>query len=79
MAALKRFTSDKLRTTPEQVQIFPPTPSTYATLMYCTSQDPFTGKPLFVEKDPVKKQRQKNAVTSPRKPTGRKRRSRSML
>ncbi len=79
MASLKRFTTDKLRTTPEQVQIFTPTPSTYATLMYCTGQDPFTGKPLFVEKDPVKKQRQKDAVTTPRKPPGRKRRSRSML
>ena len=79
MATLKRFTTDKLRTTPEQVQIFTPTPSTYATLMYCTGQDPFTGKPLFVEKDPVKKQRQKDAVITPRKPPGRKCRSRRIL
>ena len=65
MVALKRFTKNKLNTTPEQVQIFTPTPSTYATLMYCTGQDPFTGKPLFVEKDPAKKQRQKDMVTTP--------------
>jgi radical SAM superfamily enzyme YgiQ (UPF0313 family) len=63
MTALKRFTKNKLGITPEQVQIFTPTPSTYATLMYCTGQDPFTGKPLFVEKDPIKKQRQKEMVT----------------
>ncbi|MDT8380597.1 MAG: DUF3362 domain-containing protein [Desulfotignum sp.] len=73
MAALKRFTTDKLRTTPEQVQIFTPTPATFSTLMYHTGQDPFTRKPVFVEKDPVRKQRQKAVVTTPRGPAGRKR------
>ncbi|MEX1298054.1 MAG: YgiQ family radical SAM protein [Desulfotignum sp.] len=68
MTALKRFTKDKLGITPEQVQIFTPTPSTYATLMYCTGQDPFTGNPLFVEKDPAKKQRQKKIVTDNPRP-----------
>jgi uncharacterized radical SAM protein YgiQ len=64
MVALKRFTKNKLNSTPEQVQIFTPTPSTYSTLMYYTGQNPFTGKPIFVEKKPVKKQQQKDAVTA---------------
>lgn len=73
MAALKRFTTEKLRTTPEQVQIFTPTPATFSTLMYHTGQDPFTRKPVFVEKDPVRKQQQKAAITTPRGPGRRKR------
>jgi radical SAM superfamily enzyme YgiQ (UPF0313 family) len=68
MAALKRFTSENLKTHPEQVQIFTPTPSTFSTLMYYTGQDPFTGKPLFVEKDPAKKQQQKDIVTARTRP-----------
>jgi uncharacterized radical SAM protein YgiQ len=74
MASLKRFTTDKLRTTPEQVQIFTPTPATYSTLMYHTGRDPFTRTSVFVEKDPVKKQRQKDVVTASRRPSGRKHR-----
>jgi uncharacterized radical SAM protein YgiQ len=64
MTALKRFTRDRLHIAPEQVQIFTPTPSTYSTLMYFTEQDPFTGNPLFVEKDPSQKQRQKDLITA---------------
>jgi hypothetical protein len=45
------------------VQIFTPTPSTYASLMYYTEMDPFTRQPLFVEKDPRRKERQKDIVT----------------
>jgi uncharacterized radical SAM protein YgiQ len=63
MARLKRFSSQKLRVNPEQVQIFTPTPSTYSSLMYYTEMDPFTYKPLFVEKDPRRKEQQKNIVT----------------
>jgi uncharacterized radical SAM protein YgiQ len=63
MEALRKYSTDELNISPEQVQIFTPTPSTYSTLMYYTETDPFTGKPLFVEKDPVKKDRQKQAVT----------------
>jgi uncharacterized radical SAM protein YgiQ len=36
MTAMKNFTSSRLRLSPEQVQIFTPTPSTYSTLMYYT-------------------------------------------
>ena len=62
MNKLKRFTSRELKMNPEQVQIFCPAPSTYSALMYYTETDPFTGKKLFVEKDPRKKEQQKNVV-----------------
>jgi uncharacterized radical SAM protein YgiQ len=67
MESLKKFASLKLKIHPEQVQIFTPTPSTYASLMYYTETDPFTGQKLFVEKDPFRKQRQKEILT-PSKP-----------
>jgi radical SAM superfamily enzyme YgiQ (UPF0313 family) len=63
MERLKRFTSQKLKVNPEQVQIFTPTPSTYSSLMYYTEMDPFTREPLFVEKDPRRKEAQKNIIT----------------
>ena len=62
MTAMKHFASSRLRLNPEQVQIFTPTPSTYSTLMYYTEMDPWTRKKIFVEKDPVKKQRQKDII-----------------
>ena len=63
MTALKEFTRKKLNIIPEQVQIFTPSPSTYSTLMYATGLDPFTREPLFVEKNPARKERQKSIVT----------------
>lgn len=63
MRRLRAFASQKLHIHPEQVQIFTPTPSTYASLMYYTEMDPFTLRPIFVEKDPLRKERQKNIVT----------------
>ena len=62
MQRLKAFTSTKLKVNPEQVQIFTPTPSTYASLMYYTEMDPFTRQPIFVEKDPSRKELQKQIV-----------------
>ena len=62
MRALKRFASRQLKISPEQVQIFTPTPSTYSSLMYHTEMDPFTGEALFVEKDQRKKERQKDIL-----------------
>jgi uncharacterized radical SAM protein YgiQ len=59
MQKLRSFAMQKLRLLPEQVQIFTPSPSTYATLMYYTGTDPFSGKKIFVEKKPGNKQRQK--------------------
>jgi uncharacterized radical SAM protein YgiQ len=62
MLGLKTFASTKLHVTPEQTQIFTPTPSTWSTLMYATETDPFTGEHIFVEKDPVQKQKQKDIL-----------------
>ena len=63
MAALKKFTTQKLNITPEQVQIFTPSPSTYSTLMYYTGLDPFSMAPIPVEKRPGDKEKQKQSVT----------------
>jgi uncharacterized radical SAM protein YgiQ len=63
MQELKKFASRKLEINPEQIQIFTPTPSTYSSLMYYTEQDPFTGEPIFVEKKPNRKLKQKEIIT----------------
>jgi uncharacterized radical SAM protein YgiQ len=63
MNELKAFTQNELHITPEQVQIFTPTPSTFSTLMYYTGIDPFAMVPVFVEKDPRAKENQKQIVT----------------
>ncbi|HBT89225.1 YgiQ family radical SAM protein [Desulfobacter sp.] len=63
MNELKEFTRNQLHITPEQVQIFTPTPSTFSTLMYYTGIDPFAMVPVFVEKDPQAKEKQKQIVT----------------
>ncbi len=67
MRQLKQFISQHLHITPEQVQIFTPTPSTYASLMYVTEKDPFTGEKIFVEKNPAAKQRQKAIISPPKR------------
>jgi uncharacterized radical SAM protein YgiQ len=72
MQTLRRFALRTLRLLPEQIQIFTPAPSTYATLMYYTETDPFSGKKIFVEKNPATKQKQKDVLKSQqrRKPAG---------
>ena len=62
MMGLKAFTRNHLHIAPEQTQIFTPTPSTWSTLMYATETDPFTGEHIFVEKDPLRKQKQKDLL-----------------
>ena len=69
MRSLKAFTKSKLKTIPEQVQVFTPTPSTFSSLMYHTETDPFSGNHVFVEKSLKKKENQKRIVTE--KPPGR--------
>lgn len=64
MRNLREFASEKLHIHPEQVQIFTPTPSTYASLMYYTEMDPFSGEKIFVEKDLYRKTRQKQLVVA---------------
>jgi uncharacterized radical SAM protein YgiQ len=63
MKALRKFVTTSLQVQPEQVQVFTPTPSTYSSVMYYTEQDPFTGEPLFVEKNLHRKSVQKELVT----------------
>jgi len=63
MRKMKGFISSELRISPEQVQIFTPTPSTYSSVMYYTEMDPFTLEPMFVEKDPNRKSKQKDIIT----------------
>jgi len=74
MQALKQFTSRRLGISPEQVQIFTPTPSTYSSLMYYTGLDPFTRQPIYVEKDLRRKERQKEVVTQKVRPSAARRR-----
>ncbi|MCG6905766.1 MAG: YgiQ family radical SAM protein [Desulfobacteraceae bacterium] len=59
MHQLRTFAVRKLHLLPEQVQIFTPTPSTWSTLMYRTGRDPFSGRPIFVERNAAKKAQQK--------------------
>ncbi|OGU56917.1 MAG: YgiQ family radical SAM protein [Ignavibacteria bacterium GWF2_33_9] len=64
MKELSNFLRDELRINPEQVQIFTPTPSTYSTLMYYTGFNPLSDKKVFVERDLVKKRRQKEIINN---------------
>jgi len=62
MLRLKDFIRRELKMRPEQIQIFTPTPSTWSTVMYWTGIDPFTKKPIFVEKNLAQKERQKEII-----------------
>lgn len=66
MNALRTFVSRRLKILPEQVQIFTPSPSTFATLMYHTERNPFDDCSIFVEKSIAGKQKQKSVVTGER-------------
>jgi len=62
MERLNRFSRRVLKFKPRQIQIFTPSPSTLATLMYYTEKAYYGGKPIFVEKDKRNKEKQKNLV-----------------
>jgi len=62
MHELKQFTTHELKMNPEQAQVFTPTPGTYSAVMYYTELDPETRKPIFVEKDRIRKEKQKSIV-----------------
>ncbi|NLA42295.1 MAG: YgiQ family radical SAM protein [Smithella sp.] len=66
MRELKSFAFHELHAMPRQVQIFTPLPSTWSALMYWTGIDPKTGRKIYVEKDLMKKQRQKDIATARR-------------
>ncbi|MDR3306234.1 MAG: hypothetical protein LBS61_00935 [Endomicrobium sp.] len=61
MKNLQNFIGKNLKIRPEQVQIFAPTPSTNATLMYYCEKD-LSGNKIFVEKDRNNKQKQKRII-----------------
>jgi radical SAM superfamily enzyme YgiQ (UPF0313 family) len=63
MERLRQFAREELKMRPEQIQVFTPTPSTYATLMYWTEKDPFSGEPCFVEKSVKGREGQKKVLT----------------
>lgn len=65
MAEMGNFARGKFGLTPEQVQIFTPTPGTWSTVMYATGIDPFTGTKVFVERDTLRRRAQKEAVALP--------------
>ncbi|MFZ5564293.1 MAG: YgiQ family radical SAM protein [Thermodesulfobacteriota bacterium] len=67
MRKLKAFVGKTLDFEPEQVQVFTPAPSTWATTLYYTEKDP-DGRPLFVEKGLKQKEAQKEVLTGGRKP-----------
>jgi len=64
MQRLKDFCQTNLKLLPRQVQVFTPTPSTYATLMYCTGRDPFTGEACHVERTAAGREKQKQVLLS---------------
>jgi uncharacterized radical SAM protein YgiQ len=63
MRALRSFIHRELQLTSEQVQTFTPTPGTWSSVMYYTGLDPWTRKPIFVERDRRRRERQKEIVT----------------
>ncbi|MCQ2079897.1 MAG: YgiQ family radical SAM protein [archaeon] len=67
MEELGRFAHTELRTNPEQVQIFTPTPSTVSTLMYYTRRDYHDNFNVWSEHVPQLKQKQKDLVNKGRR------------
>lgn len=63
MKRLKSFASRELAMVPEQVQVFTPTPSTCATLVYWTGRDPMTGRAVFVERSAKGREAQKEILS----------------
>ncbi len=62
MERLRRFRHNFLKFRPHQVQIFTPSPSTPATMMYLTERSYDNSKPLFVEKNNRNKKKQKDLI-----------------
>ncbi len=65
MRQLKKFARSKLFLTPEQVQVFTPTPSTWSTAMYYTGINPASNKTIPVARTFRERQTQKDLLTSP--------------
>ncbi len=71
MAEARRFARKTLRFAPEQVQIFTPTPSTPATLMYYTETSFPDGEAIHVEKNNRVREAQKRMLTESGRSSGR--------
>ena len=67
MKELSTFCRERLKTNPEQVQIFTPTPSSISTLMYYSRKDWSGKKNIKAEHSMQMKQRQKDIVLDPQK------------
>ena len=67
MKELSAFCRERLKTNPEQVQIFTPTPSSISTLMYYSRKDWSGKKNIKAEHSMQMKQRQKDIVLDPQK------------
>ncbi len=65
MRDLDRFCHKELKTNPEQIQIFTPTPSTVSTAMYHTGRD-LEGREVFSEHSIPGKKKQKAIVMRPK-------------
>ncbi len=63
MRQLKKFARSKLFLTPEQVQVFTPTPSTWSTAMYYTGLNPASNKTIPVARTFRERQTQKELLT----------------
>lgn len=72
MEQLQAFSRKVLGFRPQQIQVFTPTPSSPATLMYHTEKSYDDGTPIFVEKDIRKKNQQKQAAMENSAPDRRK-------
>ncbi|WP_448375536.1 YgiQ family radical SAM protein [Fervidobacterium sp.] len=60
---LRDFVKKHMGYTPQQVQIFAPTPGTLSTTIYYSGIDPFTGEEIYVEKkDKLRNQFKENIV-----------------
>jgi len=62
MERLRLFSLNYLKFRPRQVQIFTPSPSTPATMMYLTERSYANSKPLFIEKNNREKKKQKDLI-----------------
>ncbi|MFO7931261.1 MAG: YgiQ family radical SAM protein [Thermodesulfobacteriota bacterium] len=62
MKDVRRFAVKELGFIPGQIQVFTPAPSTAAALMYYTEHSFPEQRPLYVEKNPSRRQKQKDIV-----------------
>lgn len=62
MQRLDTLIKRDLKLRPEQTQVFTPTPLSLSTLMYYSGKGP-AGEKIFVERDPLKKEKQKRTIT----------------